>query len=112
MNTLKDYVNLKLTHADKTASVEAYPLTMESCKKYKKMMQLKIYGDSVQDGTPTPENPIEVQSVGELVTDANDINYGKYKIPVVVRGKNLANAYEVCKGFDYYTEVIEDGIQL
>lgn len=87
--TLKDYVNFKLTHADKTAEAEGYPLTMQNCKKNKKMKQLELYGNTVQDGTPTPDNPIEVESVGELVTDVNDINYGKYKIPVVQRGINL-----------------------
>ena len=89
MNTLQDYVNYKLTHADKVAEAEGYPLKMENCKKYKKMKQLELYGNSLQDGTPTPDNPIEVQSVGELVTDGADSNYGKYKIPVVVKCKNL-----------------------
>lgn len=50
-----------------------------------------IFGNSVQDGTPTPENPIEIESVGDLVTDTNDINYGKYKIPVIVGGNNKFN---------------------
>ena len=65
MNTLKDYVNWKLTHADKVAEAEGYPLTMENCKRNKRMKQLEVYGNSVQDGTPTPDNPVEVQSVGE-----------------------------------------------
>lgn len=90
MNTLKDYVNFKLTHADKIAEAESYPLTMENCKKYKKMKQLEIYGNSVQDGTPTSDAPVEVQSVGE-------------------KSINLATAYDVCKDFDDYTKVIEDG---
>lgn len=33
---------------------------------------------------PTPYVPIEIESVGDLITDTNDINYGKYKIPVTV----------------------------
>ena len=89
MNTLKDYVNFKLTHADKVAEAEGYPLKMENCKKYKKMKDLKVYGNSFQNGTPTPANPIEVQSVGELITHETDANYGKYKIQVVSRGINL-----------------------
>lgn len=89
MTNLKDYVNWKLTHADKTAEAEGYPLVLENCKANKRMKQLEIYGNSFQDGTPTPDAPIEVQSVGELVTDVNDVNYGKYKIPVVQRGVNL-----------------------
>ncbi len=40
---------------------------------------------------PTPENPIEINSVGDLITDINDSNYGKYKIPIKVTGKNLIN---------------------
>lgn len=41
--------------------------------------------------SPTPDNPIQVQSLGDLVTDINDANYGKYKIPVRINGKNLFN---------------------
>lgn len=108
MNTLKDFVNWKLAHADKVAEAEGYPLTMENCKKNKKMKQLEIYGNSFQNGTPTPENPIEVQSVGELVTDVNDINYGKYKIPVVTHGKNLYSPYDIYTK-NNYEKVIEDG---
>lgn len=41
--------------------------------------------------SPSPDYPSEVQSVGDLVTDTTDTNYGKYKIPVKVTGKNLLN---------------------
>lgn len=51
----------------------------------------RIYGNSIQNGTPTPEAPIEVQSVGDLVTDTTDANYGKYKIPINISGENLFN---------------------
>lgn len=103
MNSLQNFVNWKLTHADKVAEAEGYPLVMENCKANKKMKQLKVYGNSVQDGTPTPDEPIEVQSVGELVTDSVDINYGKYKIPIVQRGKNLLKPTRVStKAFSIY----------
>lgn len=65
MNTLREFVEYKLTHCDKTAEANGYPLTMQNCKKNKKMRQLELYGNTVQDGTPTPDAPIEVQSVGE-----------------------------------------------
>ena len=42
MLTLKDYVNWGLTHCDKIENAE-----------------------SVQDATPSPENSVEVESVGE-----------------------------------------------
>ena len=85
---LRDFVNKKIASADKEVSAEGVPLTLNDCKKYKKMRDLKVYGNCFQDGTPTPENPIEVQCVGELVTDETDINYGKYKVPIICRGKN------------------------
>lgn len=69
MNALKDYVNYKLTHADKTANVSGYPLVMENCKLNKKIKQLLIYGND--------------SGVGDLDAD------GKYKISVVQKGKNL-----------------------
>ena len=65
MNTLREFVEYKLTHCDKTAEANGYPLTMQNCKKNKKMRQLELYGNSVQDGTPTPDAPIDVVSVGE-----------------------------------------------
>ena len=83
-----------------------------------KLGNLRIYGNSIQNGTPTPDNPIEIQSVGELVTDTSDSNYGKYKIPVTVTGKNIGTAKQVYSGLkksagtandSRYTEKIRDG---
>lgn len=45
----------------------AHPLDIVS-KRKGNVKDYRIYGNSIQDGTPTPENPIEVQSVGELTT--------------------------------------------
>ena len=39
----------------------------------------KIYGNSIQDGIPSPENPIEVRSVGDRTDNLfneNDVTYG------------------------------------
>ena len=52
-----------------------------------KVINSKIYGNSVQDGKPSPDNPVEIQSVGDLVTEGEYKD--KYKIPVTVSGKNL-----------------------
>ena len=57
------------------------PLTLTKSKGAD-LVDYKIYGESVQEGIPTPQAPIEVESVGDLVTDETDENYGKYKIPV------------------------------
>lgn len=61
-------------------------VTLEACYN-DNLHNVVIHGNSVQDGTPTPENSIEVQSVGEKVTEGEYA--GKYKVPVTVRGKNL-----------------------
>jgi hypothetical protein len=50
----------------------------------KEMRDYQIFGNSIQDGTPSPDNPIEIQSVGDF-----DEKSGKYKIPIEVGGKNL-----------------------
>ena len=71
------------------------PIALEACADNMSIINYKIHGNSIQDGTPSPDNPIEVQSVGELVTDETDVHYGKYKIPVTARSKNLFDV-------DYY----------
>jgi hypothetical protein len=91
MNALKDYVNWKLTHADKTAEAEGYPLTMENCKKNKRMKQLEVYGKSVQDGTPTPEAPVEVVSVGEPTVNLFDKDNTKYEDSTLIVPNGGAN---------------------
>ena len=40
------------------------PLTLPKCKGVP-LIDYKIYGESVQEGTPTPDTPIEIESVGE-----------------------------------------------
>ena len=84
-------------------------VTLDNCVDDDSLINLKLYGNSVQDGTPAPDNPIEIQSVGELTkTDAAvDFEpYGKYKIPVKARGKNL---FDVKKWYpDYLND--ENGI--
>ena len=52
-----------------------------------KIESLRIYGNSVQDGTPSIDAPAEIQSIGDLVTEGE--YKGKYKIPITVSGKNL-----------------------
>lgn len=46
-----------------------------------------ILGNSYQDGVPDPDNPVEVVSVGDLVTSGE--HAGEYVIPVTVRGNNI-----------------------
>lgn len=79
----KDYVERKTANAIRINSAEGYPCVFDNSKG-RPLKDYKLYGNSIQDGTPTPDNPIEIQSVGDLVTDAESEHYGKYDIPIVV----------------------------
>lgn len=54
-----------------------------------KLHDFIIEGNTIQDGVPTPECPIEIQSVGELVTEGE--HKGKYR--VLLRCKYGGNAF-------------------
>ena len=81
-NYLRDKYN---NTAVKLADAEGVPCVMEYSKG-KNLRNYEIYGNSVQDGTPSPENPVEVQSVGNLVTDTASEYYGKYDVPITIAG--------------------------
>ena len=49
------------------------PLTLPKCKGVD-LVDYKIYGDSVQDGTPTPETPVEIESVGDKTKNLFNIS--------------------------------------
>ena len=78
----------------------------------------RIYGNSIQNGTPTPEKPVEVESVGDLITLDNCLNYGsdacnnvgKYVIPIKVTGKNLFDISKInsFKKADYEMDATEN----
>ena len=71
------------------------------------ILDYKIYGDSVQNGEPTPDNPVEIQSVGDLVTTGDYV--GQYKLPVKVSGKNKFDLNLV--EHNERTQIIENGIE-
>ncbi len=59
--------------------IGSLPLTLTNCVDEDSVVDYKLYGNSIQNGTPTPNTPIEVESVGEY-----DEATGKYKIPITV----------------------------
>ena len=79
----KDYVERKVSNAIRINSAEGYPCVFDNSKG-RPLKDYKLYGKSIQDGTPNPDNPIEIQSVGDLVIDAESEYYGKYAVPIVV----------------------------
>ena len=78
----------------------------------------RIYGNSIQNGEPTPDTPVEVESVGDLVTLDNCLSYGeeacsnvgKYVIPIKVTGKNLFDISKInsFKKADYEMDATEN----
>ena len=66
--------------------------------KGKPLTAWSITGNTVQNGTPTPDNPVEVLGCGDYDSDT-----GMYKIPVATRGKNLFKA-------PVYTSKTENGV--
>ena len=88
------------------------PLTLPDCVDEDSLINYTISGNSVQNGTPTPENPVEVESVGDY-----DEETGKYKIPVICSGKNLfdsskywnIHATDVAAGYGGYAVTKIDG---
>lgn len=54
-------------------TITGYPITLSNSTG-DDLVDYKIYGNSVQDGTPSPETPIEIQSVGDKTINILDIN--------------------------------------
>lgn len=99
-----DYLRNKYHHAAvKIADAEGVPCVLEYSKG-KNIRNYEIYGNSVQDGTPSVDSPVEIQSVGDLVTDTESAYYGKYDLPITVTGKNLL------KYPYYWTSRVRSGI--
>lgn len=73
-------------------------IKLENCYN-DRLYDVKIAGKCVQEGTPTPEEPIEIESVGELVSEGEYA--GKYKIPIKVRGKNMTKLFP--EEYTWYT---------
>lgn len=61
-----------------------YPLTLTDCMD-SDIVSLSVAGNAVQDGTPSPDAPVEVVGVGDKTEP-----YG-YRVPIECRGYNLVN---------------------
>ncbi len=76
-------------------------VTLSDCVDDDSLTGYTISGNSVQDGTPTPEMPVEVESVGEY-----DESTGKYKIPVICSGKNMFDKDGFCEAYNSYGTLV------
>ena len=72
LQTLKKALISYVTNSAKAVwSAIAYPLSIFSSRSGK-LKDYHIYGNTVQDGEPAPENPIPMQSVGDLTVNLFD----------------------------------------
>lgn len=90
------------------------PLTLTNCKGGK-LVSYTITGNTVQDGEPSPDVPVEVQSVGDLVTEGE--HKGKYAVPVTVASNSSDSATSIIyldeplrKIGDYQDELYPDKV--
>ena len=56
----------------------ALPLTLTNCVDNKSIINYKLYGQCVQDGTPSINNPVEVESVGDFSKNLFDMDSCDY----------------------------------
>ena len=103
----RDYLKDKYqSTALKTAYAEGVPCVLESSKG-KNIRNYEVYGNSVQDGVPTPESPVEIQSVGDLATK-NLFNYADYTTLTKYNGDDISANWLTIDGdlfyikYDYY----------
>ena len=76
-------------------TVSGYPVTLTDCMAGQPV-SLAVDGNAVQDGTPTPDNPIDVQLCGDRTGNLFDIN-------------NLSLCMTSTSSIDY-TPKVEDGV--
>lgn len=76
-------------------TVSGYPVTLTDCMAGQPV-SLAVDGNAVQDGTPTPDNPIDVQLCGDRTGNLFDIN-------------NLSLCMTSISSIDY-TPKVEDGV--
>lgn len=78
---------------DMNKNIEAKVNIIDSEENYRK---INVYGNTLltyQDGETevSRDKPGIIKSLGTKVTDTKDANYGKYKISMIINGKNLLN---------------------
>ena len=90
----KDFVKEKVNNEIRIKSAEGYPCEFERSKG-RPLKDYKIYGESVQNGEPTPDNPIEIESVGEKTRNIWYPSVDALKSNGITCTRNNDNTYTV-----------------
>ena len=70
------------------------PLTVPKCKNTN-LINYKIYGNTVQNNTPTPSNPVEIKSVGDKTNNEFKPSTSSPLSGVTVSHDNLTDIYTI-----------------
>lgn len=99
MNQIKKGINIiyNKTNGDSTMTEQGTSITLNNTLNAP-LKNIEFYGDTSQDGTPTPDNPIEINSVtgGQVVSICGKNLFDKSTIKsgylIQVNGNEVANA--------------------
>lgn len=81
-----DIADLRRNKADAIVNTVSGTLLNIKDSAERKNKGFEMSGKTTQDGTPTPDAPVEIVNAGQLNSDT-----GKYEIDVKVTGKNIVN---------------------
>ena len=102
-----NFMRAKMKNTFKYAEIEGYPCQFVSSGG--KLKNYVIFGNTLQNGTPTPDNSVEIQNVGDLIIEIQDENLGKYQIPILINEKTTKTIYlkEPLRKIDDYADYAE-----
>lgn len=111
----KAYSDLRNKNKQTMTASSENSSTLELTKTFdENMSNYRIYGNSIQNGTPTPDNPVEVQSVGDMANlfNFNDINFknqnSSFKLNIEKQDNSIIIDNSTNQGGSYaYTNNIE-----
>ena len=84
------------------------PLSLPDCVDTDSLIDYSISGNSVQNGTPTPENPVEVESVGERTKNLVKVVDTTYSNVATAKGGEIIVSEQWSMDEYYYIPMISD----
>ena len=84
------------------------PLTLPDCVDEDSLIDYSISGNSAQNGTPTPENPVEVESVGERTKNLVKVVDTTYTNVAIAKGGEIIVSEQWSMDKYYYIPMISD----
>ncbi len=89
-NNLRDFLLFRRYRGTKEITVSGVPPLVLGKSAGNPLISWKIDGNTIQNGIPTPENPIEIRGVGDY-----NAEIGKYVIPIKTAGNGQEISTEI-----------------